>query len=132
MCIFCKIVDKEIPSYTIYEDEKVKAFLDVMPATKGHVLVIPKEHSSNFLEADDVGYLMEVAQRVAVKIDKVFSPKGMRIQTNIKEAAGQSVFHTHIHILPIYKDGDAVGNTMPLKDGELEEIYNELKKEIAI
>ena len=127
MCIFCKIVSKDIPNYTIYEDEKVLAFLDVNPATRGHSLVVPKLHSDNFLEEENISYLLERTQFIAKHIYSVLQPKGMRIQTNINETAGQSVFHTHIHILPVYEKNDQVGNLMELNDNTLSEIQNLLR-----
>lgn len=109
MCIFCKIVNKEIPSYTVYEDDTVMAFLDISQVTKGHTLVIPKKHYENFLECDleTMKHVMEVAQILANKIKTVCNAEGMNILSNINEVAGQSVNHFHVHLIPRYSENDA-------------------------
>ena len=89
MCIFCDIIEGKIPSATIYEDDKVKAFLDISQVTKGHTLVVPKKHFDNFLECET-------------------GAKGMNILTNVHEVAGQSVMHCHIHLIPRYSEQDAL------------------------
>lgn len=109
-CIFCKIIDGEIPSYTIYEDEYVKAFLDISQATPGHTLVVPKKHIANIFEYDS-----EMAAQIFSRIPKIANAikrsapdiLGMNIVNNNGEIAYQSVFHSHIHLIPRYnkKDG---------------------------
>lgn len=110
MCIFCSIVNKEIPNYTIYEDESVLAFLDVNPTAKGHTLVIPKTHYDSFIECDskDLHHVMVVAQKIAKKMESELPCDGINVLTNIRQAAGQSVNHFHIHLIPRYKDQDVV------------------------
>ena len=109
MCIFCKIVDGEIPSYTLYEDESVKAFLDISQVTKGHTLVISKKHYENFLTCDceDMKHVYEVAQKLGNHLMKTLNASGMNVLTNVNEVAGQSVFHFHVHLIPRYGNEDA-------------------------
>ena len=109
MCIFCKIVEGSIPSYTIYEDETVKAFLDISQVTKGHTLVISKKHYENFLTCDveDMKKVMETAQKLGNELMVKLNAKGMNVLTNINEVAGQSVFHFHVHLIPRYDENDA-------------------------
>lgn len=109
MCIFCKIVNKEIPSYCIYEDDLVMAFLDISQVTKGHTLIIPKEHYNNMLECDDevLSHLIRVAKKLALHIMEKTEANGMNILSNVNEVAGQSVHHFHIHLIPRYDEKDA-------------------------
>lgn len=110
MCIFCKIVNKEIPSYTLYEDETVLAFLDISQVTKGHTLVIPKKHVDNYLECDDetLAHLNKVAKELGNTLMKKLNCEGMNILSNVNEVAGQSVKHFHLHLIPRYSENDAV------------------------
>ena len=110
MCIFCKIVEKQIPSSCIYEDEHVMAFLDLSQVTKGHTLIIPKKHYENFLECDSevLAHLMKVAQMLSKRIVERLNAQGMNILSNINEVAGQSVFHFHLHLIPRYNENDAI------------------------
>lgn len=109
MCIFCKIAAKEIPSYCLYEDDSVMAFLDISQVTKGHTLVIPKKHYANFLECDRdvVQHVMEVAQMLAKELTLKLNAQGMNILSNVNEVAGQSVPHFHVHLIPRYTQDDA-------------------------
>ena len=93
MCIFCKIVNHEIPSSVVYEDDDVLAFLDISQVTKGHTLVIPKKHYANFMECDPevMKHVMEVAQKLAKQIMDATHANGMNILSNVNEVAGQSV-----------------------------------------
>ena len=102
MCIFCKIIEGEIPSTTIYEDDVVKCILDLSQAGVGHTLVIPKKHYANVLEidSDTFGYAMKIAQKIAKALKKTFNCDGVNILNNCGEAAGQTVFHLHIHVIP--------------------------------
>ena len=108
MCIFCKIINGEIPSKKVYEDDYVVAILDISQATKGHTLVLPKKHFSNLLEIDNVYYLMVmmVVKELSAKIVNNLGAEGVNILNNCGEAAGQTVMHFHVHIIPRYKDDD--------------------------
>ena len=106
MCIFCKIINKEIPCYKVYEDDLFLAFLDISQTTKGHTLVIPKKHFQNIFELEDTekqNYL-NVIQKVSTAIKKATNCEGINILNNNGEEAGQTVFHCHIHMIPRYSN----------------------------
>ena len=107
-CIFCKIVAGEIPASKVYEDDHFLAFLDISQVTPGHTLVIPKKHARNLLEMtpDETADLFNVVSKVTKKVESATQPQGMNIISNMEEIAGQSVFHTHVHILPRYSQDD--------------------------
>ena len=125
-CIFCKIAAGEIPSATLYEDDDFRVILDLGPASKGHALILPKEHYRNLYDIDEevVAKAMILAKKMVNKLTKVLDCDGYNIVQNNEECAGQSVFHFHMHLIPRYK-GDQVG--LGWKMGELLE---EDKKEI--
>lgn len=108
-CIFCKLANGEIPTNALYEDDIVKVIFDLGPATRGHVLVIPKEHFDNVFSMDEktAAHVFVVASRVAKALYAELGCDGMNILQNNGEIAGQTVFHFHMHIIPRYKD-DAV------------------------
>lgn len=110
-CIFCKIVNGEIPSAKVYENEHVLAFLDISQVTKGHTLVVPKVHMENIfdLTPEIAGKLFEVVPQIANSIKKQFNPEGLNLLNNNGAKAGQSVFHYHMHIIPRYGKGDGFG-----------------------
>ena len=114
--IFCRIVDGEIPCYKLYEDDDVLAFLDISQVTKGHTLVIPKKHYDNFLTCPKslMNKVMSVAQRIGQVSIKIFGARGVNILTNCYEAAGQTVKHFHVHVIPRYKEED--GFMVEMKD----------------
>lgn len=108
-CIFCKIINQEIPSYKIYEDEKVYAFLDISQATKGHTLVVPKQHVTDIFEYDETlaADVFTRIPKIARALEKAFPEmEGLNILNNNKELAYQSVFHSHIHLVPRYSKKD--------------------------
>mgnify|MGYP000286184194 FL=1 len=107
-CIFCKIVAGEIPASKVYDDDHFLAFLDISQVTPGHTLVIPKKHARNLLEMtpDETAALFNIVSRVTKKVESATQPQGMNIISNMEEIAGQSVFHTHVHILPRYSQED--------------------------
>ena len=129
-CIFCKLANGDIPTNTLYEDEDFRVFLDASPATKGHCLIVPKEHFDDLAGLDD-----KVAAKVlplAKKMMKLLSDKlnwdGFNVVQNNGECAGQTVFHFHMHLIPRYKgDGQDI-NWKPgsPKEGELEKLRNEI------
>ncbi|MCI2069262.1 MAG: HIT family protein [Bacilli bacterium] len=109
-CIFCKIADGKIPCLKIYEDEDILAFLDISPSSKGHALVITKEHFANFLVVphDLLAKAYEVAQKIGQAQVSQLGAKGCNIITNVNEIAGQSVKHFHIHVIPRYDPNDGL------------------------
>ncbi len=103
-CIFCKIIKGQVPSNTAYEDEDFKVILDNGPANKGHLIMLPKRHCTNLFDLDEISAkgALQVAQKVARVLQKELNCDGINILQNNGEAAGQSVFHFHIHIIPRY------------------------------
>ena len=101
-CIFCKIIAGDIPSSKIYEDDEVLAFLDISQATKGHTLLIPKEHVRNTLDLSEqkAATLFSRLPKLARAVKTATQADGLNIVNNNEEAAGQTVFHAHIHLLP--------------------------------
>ncbi|OJF95764.1 HIT family protein [Alkalibacterium sp. 20] len=137
-CIFCKIIEGDIPSRKVYEDDDVIAILDMSQVTKGHTLVISKEHVRNILDYSD-----DLAAKVFSKIPKIaravksFDPtcKGLNVLMNNEEIASQSVFHGHIHLLPRYDKGDGFGlkwetHADDYSEEQLDEIMAAIKKEL--
>ena len=111
-CIFCKIANGEIPSKTIEENDMFKVVLDVGPATKGHALILPKDHYRNLydLPEDVVAEVYKMAQKIALKMKEKLGCDGVNIVQNNEETAGQTVFHFHMHVIPRYKDdGQVIG-----------------------
>ena len=105
-CIFCKIAAGEIPSNTIYEDDSFRVILDLGPATKGHALVLPKNHYADLFEIpeDVLADAAKVAKKVAGTMKEKLSCDGLNLVQNNGEAAGQTVMHFHLHIIPRYAD----------------------------
>jgi histidine triad (HIT) family protein len=105
-CIFCKIVAGEIPSHKIDEDDKTLAFMDINPWTRGHALVIPKAHSRNIYDAsaDDLAAIHVAAQRVARRMRDRLDCEGLNVLQSSEPVAMQTVFHTHVHVIPRYSD----------------------------
>ena len=111
-CIFCKIANGVIPAATIYEDEDFRVILDLGPASKGHALILPKAHAANLFELPDdlAAKAMLVAKKVGGKLKEVLGCDGLNLVQNNGEAAGQTVFHFHMHLIPRMND-DKVGIT---------------------
>lgn len=125
-CIFCKIAAGEIPSATLYEDDDFRVILDLGPASKGHALIIPKEHYRNLYDIDDetAAKAIILAKKMVNKMKDVLGCDGYNIVQNNEETAGQTVFHFHMHMIPRYK-GDNVG--LGWHVGELtDEVKNEI------
>jgi histidine triad (HIT) family protein len=130
-CVFCKIIEGEIPSFKVYEDENVIAFLDTNPVSKGHTLVVPKKHVENIHEVDGMNYMWDAIVKVSNAVKTAFNPGGINIDQNNGEIAGQEVFHLHFHVTPRY-DGSEIQldyNRSDLKSGE--EISNNIKSEMT-
>lgn len=108
-CIFCKIAAGEIPSNTVYEDNEFRVILDLNPANQGHCLVLPKKHGEDIfaLDSETVAKAFALAKKIAEAVKKAFKPEGVNILQNNGEAAGQTVGHFHVHIIP-RKNGDSV------------------------
>ncbi|HEM6189830.1 TPA: HIT family protein [Streptococcus suis] len=109
-CIFCKIVAGEIPASKVYEDDHVLAFLDITQVTKGHTLVIPKKHYRNVLDmdAEAAGQVFSVVPTLARQLKEKLGANGLNIVNNNEEVAGQTVFHTHIHLIPRFDKNDGL------------------------
>ena len=105
-CIFCKIVSGEVPSHKIDEDDKTLSFMDINPWTRGHSLVIPKQHSRNIYDADpdDIAAMHVAAQRLAQRMRERLECEGINIVQSSEPVAMQTVFHTHVHVIPRYSD----------------------------
>ncbi len=131
-CIFCKIIAGEIPSTAVYEDEDFRAILDVNPAARGHVIILPKKHAANIFELDEAeaSKVFPIAKKIATAVMKTYHCDGVNILQNNGEAAGQTVFHLHVHVVPRYY-GDGV--TIMWKAGEtpdLQAVADEIKKNL--
>ena len=105
-CIFCKIAAGEIPSTTLYEDDDFRVILDIEPASKGHALILPKEHYANLYELDDelAAKALVLAKQIITKLTEILGCDGYNVLQNNGTAAGQTVFHFHMHLVPRYKD----------------------------
>ncbi len=105
-CLFCKIINKEIPAYLIYEDNDAVGILDVQPVASGHSMIIPKFHSENILDFpnDKIGAVFSAVKKITEILDKSFSPDGFTIGINHGKASGQAIGHLHIHIIPRFKN----------------------------
>ncbi|MES2087724.1 MAG: HIT family protein [Patescibacteria group bacterium] len=130
-CIFCKIISGELPSSKIYEDTDVLAFLDIKPINPGHALVIPKRHYESIHDTPDevVSKMMIVAKKIAGSIQKNLGAEGVNIGMNNGKAAGQIVFHAHIHVMPrLSTDSFKLWNGKEYKTGERESVAEKIKK----
>ena len=125
-CIFCKIANGEIPSATVYEDDDFRAILDLGPASKGHTLILPKNHYKDLCEADEtvMAKILPLAAKLGKSMKSQLGASGFNVVQNNGTSAGQTVFHLHVHVIPRY-EGDQVGLTW--KPGEL---TDEMKEEI--
>ena len=132
-CIFCKIAAGEIPSQCIYEDGLFKVILDLGPATKGHALILPKEHYANIYEIEEetAGKAFKLAKKMAAHMTDKLGCDGFNIVQNNGEAAGQTVFHFHMHLIPRFKGDGAMIQWKPGKpsDEEQKELRNLLRTE---
>ena len=108
-CIFCKIAAGEIPSATLYEDEEFRVILDLGPASKGHALILPKQHYANLYELpyELAEKVIRLAKKMVIAMTKALQCDGFNVVQNNGEAAGQTVFHFHMHLIPRYKDDHA-------------------------
>ena len=133
-CIFCKIANGEIPSRTIYEDDGFRVILDLGPATKGHALILPKEHYADFFELpeDTARDAISVAKKIAPKMKANLHADGFNLVQNNGETAGQTVMHFHLHLIPRYKGDEVKVGWVPHKSDpeELDQIRKAIKAAI--
>ena len=132
-CIFCKLANGVFPTNFIYEDEDFKVILDANPATKGHSLILPKKHFKNLLDADEeiLKKALPLAKKLSNKLIDVLKCDGVNVLQNNNEAAGQAVFHLHIHLIPRYKDQKEhilSWKANKFSDDEMKNIAESLKK----
>jgi histidine triad (HIT) family protein len=135
-CIFCKIISGEIPATIVHLDESTFAFLDINPANKGHILVLPRKHYENLndIPTNEVWHLFEVVQKISKAIEKGLKAEGYNILMNNKKPAGQLVNHAHIHVIPRFK-GDEMQvrlgwNYKKYEEGEAKTVAERIKKHI--
>lgn len=129
-CIFCKIANGEIPARTLCEDEKFRVILDLGPATRGHALILPKEHYADLFELPEetAGEVMVLAKKMATKMKEKLECEGFNLVQNNGKLAGQTVFHFHMHLIPRYReDGQKIGwNPQEVSDEELDKTRNKI------
>ena len=133
-CIFCKIAAGEIPSRKIYEDKDLIAIMDLSPTSKGHSLVIPKEHYTNNYDIDEeiAGKVMKTAKKLATKMTVALNCDGFNLLQNNGETAGQTMFHFHMHLIPRYKDADnnmLKFTSVSFSDEEMDAIRDQIIKD---
>lgn len=122
-CLFCKIVAGELPAHKLYEDERVLAFLDIQPGAEGHALVIPKDHATGFLDLEDEtrDAIFAAARRIAPALIEETGAEGLNLHQSNGEAAGQVIFHFHLHLLP-RRRGDGLRSPWTPGDSEAGEL----------
>lgn len=134
-CIFCKIANGEIPANALYEDDLVKVIFDLSPASEGHVLILPKSHYDDVYSLDDdtAAHIFKVAVKIANAMKKSLNIDGLNIVQNNGEAAGQTVFHFHMHIIPRYTDDTVNIKWVPgkISEDEIEKLKNKIGAAIA-
>lgn len=133
--LFLEIISGEIPSEKIYEDDRTYAFLDIKPTNIGHTLVVPKIYSRNIHDIDEEDWVavMKTARKIAPIIQKVVGATGVNIIMNNEPAAGQVIFHSHVHIVPRFEDdGFRHWKGTPYKEGEIEKMGATIRKELDI
>lgn len=134
-CLFCTIVNKEIPCYSVYEDDQCLAFLDISQATLGHTLVVCKEHYPSLLEipAPLLAHLMKVAQKIAQAQMQRKGVKGINILNNCQKVAGQAIMHFHLHVIPRFTSDDLKFDFQKhsLSPEEFLELASEIKKSLV-
>jgi histidine triad (HIT) family protein len=133
-CIFCQIVSGAAPAQRVLEDELTVAFMDLFPANRGHLLVVPKRHFSNLLGADDAALVRVIAnsRRIALAMQAALAPDGIGVHQLNGAAAGQTVFHYHMHLIP-RRMGDPIGfhGRRRAETRELEEVAAEIAEALA-
>ena len=122
-CIFCKIAQKQVPSSLVYEDEKTVAFLDIRPLNEGHTLIIPKEHYVNIFDIPQelLCHIHSVTKKVAQAVEKATHADGISIIQQNGEAAGQEIFHLHVHVIPRF-EGQKLPRLSELSEADREQL----------
>ena len=133
-CIFCKIAAGEIPSRKIYEDSDLIAIMDLNPTSKGHSLIIPKEHCTNIYDIDEdiAAKVMKTAKKLATKMTVALTCDGFNLLQNNGETAGQTMFHFHMHLIPRNKDADnnmLKFTSVSFSDEEMDSIRDQIIKD---
>jgi len=105
-CLFCGIVNGDVPAQIVDSDEHTVAFMDINPATRGHALVVPRRHVADLIEIsdEDLAHTATAARRLARKIDSALEPDGLNLLNSTRPAAWQTIFHFHLHVIPRYED----------------------------
>ncbi|MGY5264372.1 HIT family protein [Streptococcus pyogenes] len=135
-CIFCSIIQGDIPSSKVYEDEQVLAFLDISQTTKGHTLVIPKQHVRNLLEmtAETASHLFARIPKIARAIQSATGATALNIINNNEALAGQTVFHAHVHLVPRYNEEDGISIQYTTHEPDfpvLEKLARQINQEVS-
>lgn len=135
-CIFCSIIQGDIPSSKVYEDEQVLAFLDISQTTKGHTLVIPKQHVRNLIEmtAETASHLFARIPKIARAIQSATGATAMNIINNNEALAGQTVFHAHVHLVPRYNEEDGISIQYTTHEPDfpvLEKLARQINQEVS-
>lgn len=131
-CIFCKLANGQIPTNSIYEDDEFNVILDASPATKGHALILPKEHYANIFEIDEeiLGKAAKLAKKIMIKEKDNLKCDGYNLLQNNGEVAGQTVFHFHMHLIPRYESDENKDiikwSHIELSDDEMKEIKDKM------
>ena len=130
MCVFCDIVDGKIPSKKVFENETLIAILDISQTTKGHTLIIPKKHFNNMLETDEsiLKEMISLSKTLGNKIVKNMNATGLNVLLNTNESAGQTVMHTHMHLIPRYDSNDSITIKFNENKYDLDRMLEQIKK----
>ncbi len=132
-CVFCKIIAGKIPALKVYENDKIFAFLDISPVNKGHTLVVPRAHHVDLLETpeDVLADMMTRTKKIAAAVVKAVKADGFNLGCNTKKAAGQAVFHTHLHIIPRFLgDGLQSWPHQKIADAEMQKVAADIKAQL--
>ena len=133
-CVFCSIAADNSPAHRLYENANTLAFLDIEPATRGHTLVIPKQHYETITDAPEgiVEAVFRTVRRVAVTLESVYEPDGVNIVQSNNMIAGQEVFHAHVHVIPRYEDDDIALSWIPedIDKAEQQKIATRIRNEL--
>ena len=135
-CIFCKIAGGEIPSATVYEDSDFRVILDLGPASRGHALILPKEHYKDLCELDEAiaSKVLPLAGKIGAAMKEALGCAGFNVIQNNGVEAGQTVFHFHVHIIPRYENGPAMVTWKPgdADSEELKEISSSIREAMKL